>query len=238
MSAYPTGYDAFTNPAGSDPLNTSGAKLHSTQHGQVNDAIEAIEAELGLSPSGSEATVAARLTAIEGSIGGGGGGGGLVLIDSDTMSAVSSKSMGAGIFDSTYDTYLIVVSGLTVTGTDVAVTCRLRASGSDESGGSYANVATYDGSAGGVSVNTSTGTSFLVGGQSSGLSQGVTFILDSPALAANTGFRADPSINIPSGRYMQMSVGSLLNTTVYDSFSLLVASGTMSGRIRVYGYAQ
>jgi hypothetical protein len=38
---------------------------HSAQHGNVNDAVEAIETELGIHPSGSYATVLARLDALE-----------------------------------------------------------------------------------------------------------------------------------------------------------------------------
>lgn len=58
---YPSGLDTYTNPAGTDALSTG----HASQHANVNDAVEAIEAELGTNPSGSEATVKARIEAIE-----------------------------------------------------------------------------------------------------------------------------------------------------------------------------
>lgn len=58
---YPTGYDSLANPG----ANLSSAPLHSTQHTNLNDAVEAIEAELGLSPSGSDATVVARLDRLD-----------------------------------------------------------------------------------------------------------------------------------------------------------------------------
>lgn len=38
---------------------------HASQHANANDAIEAIQAELGTDPAGSESTVAARIAAIE-----------------------------------------------------------------------------------------------------------------------------------------------------------------------------
>lgn len=63
-TSYPGGLDAFTNPAATDPLN-SATVPHATQHTDVNDAIEAIEAELGTDPSGASATVKARFEAIE-----------------------------------------------------------------------------------------------------------------------------------------------------------------------------
>ncbi len=52
---FPTSLDALTNPAasppGSDKLNTVGVVLHSTQHGNANDAIEALEAKVGIDAS-------------------------------------------------------------------------------------------------------------------------------------------------------------------------------------------
>ena len=51
---YPSGLDAFENPDGSDTLGTG---RHAAQHGNANDAIEAIEGELGTDPAGASATV-------------------------------------------------------------------------------------------------------------------------------------------------------------------------------------
>lgn len=63
-SAYPAGLDAFTNPTGVSNLNDVPV-LHSAAHANLNDAVEAIEAELGLTPSGASATVKARLDALD-----------------------------------------------------------------------------------------------------------------------------------------------------------------------------
>jgi len=59
---YPGALDSLTNPGAGDALNSPS---HSAQHTNANDAIEAVETELGVNPSGSDATVAARLSAIE-----------------------------------------------------------------------------------------------------------------------------------------------------------------------------
>ncbi len=59
-TSYPAGLDNFTNPTGSDNLDSS-VVPHATQHANANDAIEAIEAELGTNPKGASATVKARL---------------------------------------------------------------------------------------------------------------------------------------------------------------------------------
>lgn len=61
-SNYPASYDDFTNPLPSDRQSSEvGGRTHSEMHGDANDAIERIEQELGLNPSGDYATVAARL---------------------------------------------------------------------------------------------------------------------------------------------------------------------------------
>ncbi len=60
-SSYPSSADALSNPASGDALSTG----HAAQHANANDAIEAIEATLGLNPQGGSATVKARLDVIE-----------------------------------------------------------------------------------------------------------------------------------------------------------------------------
>lgn len=56
---YPNSLDAFQNPNANDQLN-SVVVPHNIQHTNANDAIEAIEAELGTNPSGSHTTVSDR----------------------------------------------------------------------------------------------------------------------------------------------------------------------------------
>ena len=65
---YPASLDTFTNPASTDALNAAGVP-HATQHDNLNDAVLAIETELGTAPRGASATVKARLDAINPSAG-------------------------------------------------------------------------------------------------------------------------------------------------------------------------
>lgn len=47
-STYPTTLDNFANPVGTDKVNNANSALvHSTQHSQINDAVEALEAKVG-----------------------------------------------------------------------------------------------------------------------------------------------------------------------------------------------
>lgn len=63
-TSYPSGLDNFTNPTAADTLD-SATVPHATQHANLNDAVEAIETELGTNPSGASATVVARLDALD-----------------------------------------------------------------------------------------------------------------------------------------------------------------------------
>lgn len=77
-SSYPGSLDSLTNPASGDAMN-SGAG-HAAQHADANDAIEAIQATLGVDPQGGELTVADRLDALESGGGSGSGPGGLLYL--------------------------------------------------------------------------------------------------------------------------------------------------------------
>lgn len=52
MINYPTSLDTLSNPVGTDKVNNANAALvHSTQHSNANDAIEALEAKVGINGS-------------------------------------------------------------------------------------------------------------------------------------------------------------------------------------------
>lgn len=68
-SSYPGALDALTNPTATDTMD-SVTVPHATQHANVNDAIEAIQGELGTDPAGASATVKARLDTLDTTVGG------------------------------------------------------------------------------------------------------------------------------------------------------------------------
>lgn len=63
-TGYPAAIDNFQDPTAGDNLNTAGV-IHATLHTNVNDAVNAIETELGTNPKGAAASVKARLDAID-----------------------------------------------------------------------------------------------------------------------------------------------------------------------------
>jgi hypothetical protein len=91
MTNYPTALDNFTNPTGSDSLSTP-AVLHSTQHANANDAIEAIEAKLGDDSTPADLPAGVSLGAASG-VG--------ILVDGaygwrDLEGAISYRDVGLG----------------------------------------------------------------------------------------------------------------------------------------------
>ncbi len=102
---YPGSLDSFNNPLASDDLD-SVAVPHHLQHSNANDAIEAIQAELGTDPSGSYSTVKDRLAAA------------LVAANnlSDVANASSARSnlgLAIGTHVQAYSASLAAISALT-----------------------------------------------------------------------------------------------------------------------------
>jgi hypothetical protein len=64
---YPNSLDVLINPTENDSLN-SVVVPHAQQHANANDAIEALQTVLGVSPAGAHLTVKDRIIAAEQSI--------------------------------------------------------------------------------------------------------------------------------------------------------------------------
>ena len=237
MSTYPATLDDLgaTNPAGSDPM-TDGAG-HAAQHAAANDAIDAIQTTLGVDPQGGETDVAARLDAIEASIGGGGGGGGLVLIDSGTFSASSGVTLPSGAFDSAYDDFRLVCVVSASSASD-SLLVQLADSGGTPSTSSYSGglmIANY----GSPGSQVTTTAAMILGYRhaTTGMAVGVLDIFG-PNLAQET---------LANGFYNSTAAGSgnggVLNSwhtvaTAYPRAVILPGSGTITGRWALYGYAK
>jgi hypothetical protein len=234
MSSYPGSLDSFTNPTSTDGMNSPS---HSDQHADANDAIEAIQAELGTNPSGSFTTVKDRLDDLAG--GGGGGGGGLVLIDSATFSAQSSVSVD-GCFDSTFDQYRILLRVCGSHSGSNLLAMRVRASASDVTSGYVAQLTSFvtDGSSTTPNrIHTVSGY-FPLGYLYNG-SPYLSAALDisGPALVDSTElFGTGQSIEYGSGYRSSLIAGHETNGSAVDGFTIYPASGTITGRYSVYGY--
>lgn len=61
---YPTSLDTFTNPTSSDAMNSVSVP-HATQHSDLNDAVEALEAKVGVNGSAVTSSLDYRVATLE-----------------------------------------------------------------------------------------------------------------------------------------------------------------------------
>ena len=66
---FPSALDTFTNPNGSDSLNAA-AVPHAEQHANANDAIEALQAKVGINGSAVATSLDYRISTAETGLGG------------------------------------------------------------------------------------------------------------------------------------------------------------------------
>jgi hypothetical protein len=91
---FPTSLDSLTNPAAGDSLSSPS---HSAQHANVNDAVEALQAKVGVDGS-----------AVTGSLDYKVANQGLVLVKSQTIGSGVSSVTVTGAFSSTFENYRVV----------------------------------------------------------------------------------------------------------------------------------
>ncbi len=165
--------------------------------------------------------------------------GGLVFINSTTFTTATSVSLPANTFTAAYDNYLIVFTTSSIS-TSMTMTGRFRAAGADNTTANYFNgYNLVDNSAGGnssVSNNSQTAFNFQFA-ESSRPFQGFIDI--------QTPFLAQRSVIFPriqcqsstGNRQILQGSGQIDLTTSFDSFSIIASTGTMTGVVKAYGYA-
>jgi hypothetical protein len=159
---------------------------------------------------------------------------GLVHIETRTLTATSLENFN-NVFSSTYDNYKVLISGKH---TNVsALRFRLRASGTDNStANSYVEQTFF---ANGTSVGGSRQTSNFtrVGTYYTTLNNSTNLEFFDPFLAVETSFQASTQ-NSDSSAAINIHYGTHNQTVSYDGFSLLVETGSITGKISIYGYAK
>ena len=251
--SFPTSLDNFTNPSSG---NTLDSPSHSLQHSDINDAVEAMQRKVGvgtavagsasagqvltISAAGTSTWIATGLTQIiPSSVAVGSGSGSVDANGAITFSGASSLSIN-DCFSSTYDNYRIVFEIDTTSGTGgTGVNMRLRVGGADNSSANYWNHRIF-GQATTVSGSgaTSADTSFLSVSEYDNVGMSTyMYELFSPFRTATTGLVGIGQFRYTSFyQHSQIKSGQTTVTTSYTGFTLLTTSGTMTGRIRVYGY--
>jgi hypothetical protein len=165
--------------------------------------------------------------------------GGMTLINTTTIgSGVSSTSLPASTFTSTYTNYKFLFTGVTSTSANITVSLRLRSGSTDESAaqyssqgyrstGSLAQYAYLNQTSGEIGfIRTGFAERFFVSGE-----------IYRPQEAIQTLYQSNYAID-NAGTFTNLQASGLLNTsTSYDSMSFIYAGGTVTGgKVSVYGY--
>jgi len=148
-----------------------------------------------------------------------------------SFTGVTSVSLN-GVFSSTYENYLLIGDHIGSAG-GTSPTMRLRVGGTDNTVAKYQRVSYFFGTAisNAYSANQ---TSWSWGTHGTANSTyALTFI--KPNLASTTALIG----NSTDGRGYGVSRGSdFTDATAFDGFSLIAGTGTITGTIRIYGYAK
>lgn len=169
--------------------------------------------------------------ASDGSVSGGAGLGGLVHVHTENFSSISSVSID-NCFSDSYENYFISLTATSTNSTSSA-DIRLRSGGTDDSSTSY-NWEYLAATSTTVSAGNTNQAQYTV------LSMGTTkaatsCIIFGPKLSDRTIFTSNQfSRTVPSVAftYCQHTVSS-----PYDGMTLSCSAGTMTGSLRIYGYA-
>ena len=157
-----------------------------------------------------------------------------------SFSSASAISLN-GVFTSTYENYRLVFNTSNFSASD-ALTFRLRASGSDYSSANYSQMGTrnFSNSATVAGLNESGRTSIGLGSSNSAAGDrcGITIDIFKPNVNFTQKVMHITVVNQEtSGLYLRTQGGLADGATyVFDGFSFIIASGNMTGTVRVYGY--
>ena len=147
-------------------------------------------------------------------------------------SGVASVTV-TGAFSSDYDNYRIIYDGGTGSG-NVALAIQL---GSTVTGYHYSIVYNQYNATTPLGAGAANTTAFLNAGRASTVRNNLNLDLFAPNIASYTGARYNSTDYLATTGFTIMGGGMLNDTTAYTAFTLLPASGTITGgTIRVYGY--
>ena len=160
--------------------------------------------------------------------------GSFTKINTTTFTTVASQSFNS-VFSSTYQNYRIIFNVVGSTATDLRL--KMRVGGTDNSASYYWLITGFRDTGGGYQASTAGDTSAAINIISSQLRQQIVLDICRPFEAQETSITGKSvGQDGTSGIFLNPSAFHAVNTS-YDGFSLIPAAGTITGTVRVYGYA-
>lgn len=158
--------------------------------------------------------------------------GSLTLITTQTFSAVASQSIN-DVFSASYDNYLILLNISASAGNDI--TLRTRVGGADLTGNDY-NWQRLAADNISISASRSSNTSSMRIGIVRSDETLINVSIGNVFATKSTSFINQCLDNSTTTPAILNVYGNVNNSTSYTGFTIFVASGTISGTARVYGY--
>jgi len=222
---FPTSLDSLTNPAAGDSLSSPS---HSAQHSNVNDAVEALQAKVGVDGSAVTSSLDYKVANQ-----------GLTLVKSQAVgaSAISSLQI-TGCFSSTFDNYRVVYSGIK-TSASGDVLLRLLNGTTPSTTGYYRTIVYVT-----LSTNAVLASSGINGPQWSGSSVNNTAQAHAASFDLLMPYQTEYTNYINGSFFTSRTdvIGAAVNgnhqvASSYDGIELYTSGITFSnGTVRVYGY--
>jgi len=231
---FPSSLDAFTNPSSTDALDSVSVP-HATQHSDLNDAVEALQAKVGVDGSAVTSSHDYKIAQLESAASPSS-----VLVHTETFSAVSSVSLN-GKFTSAYTNYRILARFQNSLTGPQALRVRLRASGTDETA-NYDTIGfrAFNGGTPVAVESANYNADVTRYANATNIANGYNFsVIDisGPALTETTLFVAKHVLTeSATSAVLWNSAWYNDSTTSYDGFTLSIVSGTITGSLSIYGY--
>jgi hypothetical protein len=164
---------------------------------------------------------------------------GLTLINTTSFSGVTSVSLPADTFTSTFDNYCLIGDYTTNQSVQTALTARMRAAGSDDTTSNYYVTNVNQNTSNTQSFQSTTGQTSWTNIQRLALiPHRFEMVLYAPKLVKNTAFNfrgmGIDSTNALNG--MTTAGGEFSATTSFDSISFIAGAGNITGTISCYAF--
>ena len=160
---------------------------------------------------------------------------GMVLLNTTSFSGVSTQSVNS-VFSATYTNYRLMFNFRVATG-EAEARFRLRASGTDDTGGNYIFSLQGLGANGTAYNSNGVGTTYINLSRAGGNGLGLTVVdIANPFVAQRTTTVASASADGSTTLFKDNSAGLVTTTTLYDGFTIFPSASTLSGRVETYGY--
>ncbi len=164
--------------------------------------------------------------------------GALVLTGSADFTTSSAVNIN-NCFSATYNNYHVEIDLTAVSATDADFHARMRASGTDNTSSAYRSqqLLQRDGTVGGAGYNTDTKFQLHAMASSKVKLLGWNGDIKDPFNATNTKILFHALTSNSSDTYQLVLAGNHNVDTSYDGITFYPSTGTISGKIRIYGYA-